>query len=132
MKYVLLICRILLALVFIVFGFNKVHEFMHAPMPPASSLPGQFFGVFFVSGYLKAIGIFEVLGGLLVLLGRTTPLGLCILCPITVNILLFTFLIAGGQGPWAGLVCTLLELVLIYGYRSSFTGILSFDAKPAA
>jgi putative oxidoreductase len=132
MKYVLIACRILLALVFIVFGFEKLHDFMHAPMPPADSLPGKFMVVMFTSGYLKAIGVFEILGGLLMLSRRTVPAGLCIICPIAVNILLFDFLIAGGQGLLPGLVVTVLALVLVYGYRSSFAGILSFDAKPSA
>jgi hypothetical protein len=31
-----------------------------------------------------------------------------------------------------GLFATLLELVLIYAYRASFAGILSFNQKPTA
>jgi len=115
--------------VFIVFGFEKIHDFMHAPMPPADSWPGKFMVVMFATGYLKAIGVFEMLGGLLLLPGRTVPMALCIVCPIGINILLFDFLIAGGQGVAPGLVVVLLELVLIYGYRSSFAGILSFNEK---
>jgi putative oxidoreductase len=130
MKIVALICRILVGLGFIVFGANALHPFMPmGPLPPADSLVGKFIAVMMDSGWTKFVGGFQLVGGLLVLSGGALPLGLCILCPITVNILLFHALVAGGQGIAAGLFFTVLELVLIYAYRSSFAGILSVREK---
>jgi putative oxidoreductase len=89
-------------------------------------------GVMMPSGWMHHVGFFQVLGGLLVLIGGTTPLGLCILGPIIVNILIFHILIMGGHGIGPGLVAALLEIVLIYAYRANFAGIFTYQAKPTA
>lgn len=47
MKIVALICRILLGLMFVVFGANILHPFMPMQMPPAGSPPAQFMGLWF-------------------------------------------------------------------------------------
>ena len=130
MKYLYLVCRILLALVFIVFGFNGIHPFMHAPMPPADTLPGKFMAVMGPSGWLRYIAALEVIGGILLLIGGTAPLGLVILGPIIVNALMFHILLAGGQGIAPAIVAAAFEIILIYGYRSNFAGIFTYRASP--
>jgi putative oxidoreductase len=130
MKYLTLICRILLGLMFVVFGANVMHPFMPTPPPPPGSPTAQFMAVMGPSGWMHHVGFFQVLGGLLVLIGGTAPLGLCILGPILVNILIFHILIMGGHGIAPGLVATLLEIILIYAYRSNFAGIFTYKAKP--
>jgi len=133
MKIVALICRILLGLMFVVFGANGIHPFIPmGPMPPAGSPPAQFMGVMMPSGWMHHVAFFQILGGLLVLIGGTAPLGLVILGPILVNILLFHILLTGGQGIAPGLIATLLEIILIYAYRNNFAGIFSYKAKPTA
>jgi uncharacterized membrane protein YphA (DoxX/SURF4 family) len=128
MKWLYLICRILLGALFVFSGVMKFLP-MHAMpgMPPAAV---EYFTVMTSSGYLHVVGVLEVLGGLLLLAGVTVPMGLVILCPITVNILLFCCLFMGGKEISGGLITAVFELVLLYGYRSSFAGILSFKAKP--
>jgi uncharacterized membrane protein YphA (DoxX/SURF4 family) len=130
MKYLYLLCRILLGLLFVVFGANLLHPFLHAEMPPAGSPPAQFMGVMFSSGWMHHIGFFQLLGGLLVLIGGTAPLGLVILGPVIVNILTFHILLAGGHGIAPGLFATVLEIILIYGYRTNFAGIFTYRATP--
>lgn len=44
-----------------------------------------------VSGFLKMVGVFQILAGLLILLSTTRLIGLLILLPITVNIFCFHF-----------------------------------------
>ena len=132
MKIVALICRILLGLMFVVFGANVMHPFMPMTPPPAGSPPGQFMGVMGPSGWMHHVGFFQVLGGLLVLIGGTAPLGLVILGPIIVNILLFHILLAGGVGIGMGVFAAVLEIVLIYAYRANFAGIFTYKAKPTA
>jgi uncharacterized membrane protein YphA (DoxX/SURF4 family) len=129
MKIVALICRILLGLMFIVFGSNILHDFMHMPHPPAGTQAAAFFGLFAPTGWIKVVGVFQVLGGLLVLLGRTTPLGLCLLAPVIFNILCFHLLL-GVPGILPGAVAALLEVVLIYAYRDNFAGIFTYKATP--
>lgn len=130
MKILALICRILLGLVFVVFGANILHPFMPMQAPPAGSPPAQFMGVMAPSGWMHHVGFFQLLGGILVLIGGTLPLGLCILGPIIVNILIFHITLAGGVGIGPGLVAALLEIILIYAYRANFAGIFTYKAKP--
>lgn len=130
MKIVALVCRILLGACFVFFGANVVHAFL--PQPPMSGPPAQFMAVGGMAGWMKVVGVCQVLGGLLVLAGGTVPLGLCILCPLTVNILCFHTFLMGGSGIAPGLLTALLELVLIYAYRASFAGIFSVRNQPSA
>jgi putative oxidoreductase len=60
---------------------------------------------------------------LLLLIGRFVPLGLAILAAIIVNILAFHGLMAPEGFPVA-IVVTLLELFLVWCYRSAFAGLL--------
>ena len=121
MKVAVLIARILLGLVFVFFGLNAFFNFLHAPMPPG--LAGQFTGALFASHFYVVPFGFQILGGLLMLVGRYVSLGLVILAPILVNILTFHLTMAPGILP--GLVCTLLWFVVFAGHRESFRGILS-------
>jgi putative oxidoreductase len=130
MKYLYLICRILLGLMFVVFGANGLHPFMPMQPPPAGSPIEHFMGVMIPSGWMHHVAIFQILGGLLVLIGGTAPLGLCILGPILVNILIFHITLAGGAGIAPGLFATVLEIILIYGYRANFAGIFTYKATP--
>lgn len=121
MKIAVLIARILLGLIFVFFGLNAFFNFLHAPVP--SGLAGQFIGALFASHFYVVPFGFQIIGGLLLLIGRYIPLALVILAPILVNILTFHLTMAPGILP--GLVCTLLWFVVFAGHRSSFSGILS-------
>lgn len=123
MKIAVLIARILLGLVFVFFGLNAFLHFL--PQPPIPGLPGQFLGAIIASHFYVIIFAFQILGGLLMLVGRYVSLGLVILAPILVNILNFHITMTGGAGILPGLVCTLLWFIVFAGHRSSFTGILS-------
>ena len=134
MKILALICRILLGLMFTVFGANGIHQFMPAQMPPTGNPLGDWVAIMHACGWMTFIAFFQFIGGLLILAGRTVPLGLCILCPITVNILAFhIFFHATALGAFApGLLATLFELILLYAYRANFAGILTANATPTA
>ena len=132
MKVLVIICRVLLGLVFVVFGLNGLHQFMPGAMPPRGNPLGDFVGIFHDTGWAQVVSAFQLIGGLLVWFGGTVPLGLCILCPITVNILLFHILFhATAIGMFApGLMVTLLEIVLLWAYRGSFAGVWTTKATP--
>ena len=121
MKVLTIIVRVLLGLMFIVFGSNAFFHFL--PMPPLPpTLAGDFTKVFLASGYVYVIGALQVIGGLLLLIGRFVPLGLTILGAIIVNILVFHALMAPKDfGP--GIVVAVLELFLVWSYRDSFAGL---------
>jgi putative oxidoreductase len=77
MKIAVLIARILLGLLFLVFGLNGFLHFI--PMPPPAGLAGQYMGALFVSHYLVVVFLLQVVGGALLLAGRYIPLGLLLL-----------------------------------------------------
>src|SRR4029079_811797 len=123
MKAATIIARILLGLMFVVFGSNAFLHFL--PMPPLpQGVTGEYLHAFFASGYVYVIGGFQVIGGLLLLIGRFVPLGLTILGAIIVNIWIFHVLMA-PEGIAPAIVVTILELFLVRRYRDAFKGILS-------
>lgn len=130
MKALVLVCRILLGILFIVMGANLLFTFLPQAAPPAGSPEAEFFQAMVASGWMRVIGAFQILGGVLVLFEGLVPLALCILCPLTANILCFHMLFTGSTGIVPGMLAALMELVLIYAYRPSFAGILSAHQKP--
>src|ERR1035438_8240506 len=87
MKALIITSRILLGLIFTVFGLNGFLHFI--PMPPPSGAAGQFFGAMFVSHYIFAVLVLEITAGVLLLVNRFALVALVILGPILVNIALF-------------------------------------------
>jgi uncharacterized membrane protein YphA (DoxX/SURF4 family) len=64
------IARFVLGLVFVVFGMNGFLNF--TPMGPVPALAGQFAGALIQSHSMVVVLTFEVLGGLLLVLGCRT------------------------------------------------------------
>lgn len=121
MKYAIIIARVLLGLVFAVFGSNAFLHFI--PMPEMQGLPGQFIGALFSSGYIYAIAGLQVVGGLLLLIGaRFVPLGLTVLGPVIVNIVLYHIFLDPSGLPMA-CVISILALFLLWVYRDRFPAI---------
>lgn len=125
-----MVCRVLFGLGFMIFGLNILHPFLPQPPPPAGSLVAQFMGIFGPTHWMSVVGVFQLLGGLFVLIGRTTPIGLMLLAPVLVNILLFHICVMGGAGIVPGVVFSLLEVFLLYSYRSYFLPIFTTHARP--
>jgi putative oxidoreductase len=122
MKILTIIARILLGLIFLFFGSNGLLHFL--PMPPLpQGVAGEYLHSFFASGYVYVISGFQVIGGLLLLIGKFVPLGLTILGAIIVNIWIFHILMA-PEGLPPGIVVAILELFLVWRYRDAFKGIV--------
>jgi len=126
MKYIFVVARVLLGLVFTVFGLNAFLHFF--PSPPVPGLAGQFMGALLGSHfYVIAFGT-EIIGGALLLTNRYVPLALTLLGPVIVNILSFhVFLDSENIAP--AIVVTVLWFVVFSQERSSFAGL--FEAKNA-
>ena len=128
MKYLPHIAGVLLGLLFIMAA--SVVLFHLAPMPDPKTLPpdvAKFNEVFMSTGYMTFVKIFELLGGILVIIPRTRNLGLLILGPILVNILAFTVFVAKGEGlsnPML-IVIVLLALYLLWSERKAFGGLIN-------
>ncbi len=98
MKTSVLIARVLLGLLFLVFGLNGFLHFI--PSPPPSGLAGQFIGAMFVSHYLNVVFALQIVAGALLLANRFVPAALIILAPLLVNIALFhAFMAPVGYAP---------------------------------
>jgi len=121
MKIVTIIVRVLLGLMFVVFGLNGFLHFIPNPPPPTGNAL-QFGTALAATGYMKIVFSLQIIGGLLVLLGFV-PLGLTILCPIIVNILLFHILML-PEGLLPGGVAALFALFLIWRYWANFVGLV--------
>lgn len=84
------IASIALGLPMIIFGLNKFLLFANVA-PPADKTAQMFLGAMFTSYLAKLVGITEIIGGGLVLLPKTRPLGWFVLSPIMANIIAFHF-----------------------------------------
>jgi len=127
MKTSVLIARVLLGLLFLVFGLNGFLHFIPAPQP--TGLAGQFLGALFVSHYLNVIFALQIVAGALLLANRFVPAALAILAPLLVNIALFhVFMAPAGYAP-AVIAIALWSIVLVWE-RAAFRPLLV--AKSAA
>jgi len=121
MKIVVLISRLLLGLVFVVFGLNGFLNFLNmGPMP--SGLAGQFVMALALSHYFWAVAALHVAGGLLLLVNRFVPLGLVLLGPVIVNIILYHVFL-NPAGIALPLIAAVLWLIVFYANRQHFAGI---------
>jgi putative oxidoreductase len=121
MKYAIIIVRILLGLMFAVFGSNAFLHFI--PMPPMEGPAGAFIGALVSSGYIYAIAALQVGGGLLLLIGgRCVPVGLTLLGPVIVNILLYHIFL-DQKGLAMACVVSILAFFLLWAYRDRFPAI---------
>ena len=112
------IVRILLGLILIVFGVNKMYSFIPLPQPPQAA--GDFMSSLADTGYiLTVVAIFEILIGLMLIFRIWVPCALRLLVPISVNILLFhLFLDIPAIGT--ALLVVVLNAILLYKHRVKY------------
>ena len=121
MKIALLVARVLLGIMFLVFGANGfLHFIPMGPMPGGTA--GQFMGAFTASHLSLVVSGLEFLGGLLLLIGRYVPLALVLLGPVVVNIFLYHLLMDPKGLPLA-IITVVLWLVCFAAVRQAFAGI---------
>jgi putative oxidoreductase len=126
MKIASLIARLLLGLIFLVFGLNGFLHFI--PMPPPKGLAAQQFGgAIFASHYWVVIFGIQVIGGVLLLVNRFVPLALVLLGPVIVNIFFFHMLMAPEGIPLA-IVVVVLWVILAVRYKQYLAGIFVQNA----
>jgi putative oxidoreductase len=121
MKIVVLIARLLLGLVFVVFGLNGFLNFLNmGPLP--SGLAGQFIAALALSHYFWVVAALQVAGGALLLVNRYVPLGLVLLGPVIVNIILYHVFL-NPSGMLIAIVVAILWLIVFYAHRQYFSGL---------
>ena len=110
--------RIILGIILIVFGANKIYAFI--PLPDLPGNAADFLHSLMDTGYmLTVIAILEICIGVMLLLKLYVPFALLVLVPISLNILLFhLFLDVPGIAP--ALVVVGLNGILLYKHRRSY------------
>ncbi|HEU6447989.1 MAG TPA: hypothetical protein VFV23_06090 [Verrucomicrobiae bacterium] len=122
MKIATIIARLLLGLIFTVFGLNAFLHFIPMPPPPAG-LASDYFQALFMSHYFYVVAVVQIVGGLILLGGRFTALALTLLGPVIVNILCFHIFL-NHQGWQLAAAVSVLALFLLWRYRGNFAGLL--------
>ena len=130
MSKVALVARILLGLIFFVFGLNGFFSFLPPPEVPEGA-PQAYMGGLGATGYFfPVLKITEVVGGAMLLSGMWVPLGLILLSPVVVHIALYHLLL-DPSGAVMAIVIVLLQIVVAWAYGGSFKGVLDRGAKPS-
>jgi uncharacterized membrane protein YphA (DoxX/SURF4 family) len=128
MKFAIIGARVILGLVFVVFGLNGFFHFI--PNPEMNEPITAFMMALGGTGYFMiVVKLVEVTSGLMILTGRFLPLGLILLAPVSVNIFCAHLFLDQAGLPMA-IVIILLQLLLAWTYRDSYSGILQANAKP--
>lgn len=121
MKKLGLVARLVLGLLFFVFGLNGFLGFL--PQPPLEEAGLKFIMALVETGYLlKLIKGIEVLAGVLLLANAFVPLALLLLSPIVVNIVLFHFLLSFAPG--LPLVIVALMIIVALDRKENFKHVL--------
>jgi uncharacterized membrane protein YphA (DoxX/SURF4 family) len=120
---VFMVIRILLALMLLVFGFNKFFDFLPAP-EGMSADAGAYFGALMSAKVITLVAIVEVAAGLALLLNKWGALMAIILMSVSVNAVLFhATLDMGNIGPAIALL--VLNIIVLVGYKDKYKALLS-------
>jgi len=127
-RFVPAILRVLLGLMFLVFGLNGFLNFMPVPRDIPQDILNVT-GALIQAGYMNVVSGAEVLIALLLLTNRFVPLALALLAPIVVGILTFHIAMQPATiGP--GMVVAVMELYLAWAYRGAFKPMLRARTRP--
>jgi uncharacterized membrane protein YphA (DoxX/SURF4 family) len=129
-RYLPIVVRILMGLIFLVFGLNGFFNFIPA-QPPPPERAAAFAGALAATGYMFPLvkGI-EVLAGLSFLTNRFVPLGLTLLAPVVVNIFMFHTVLAPAN-PISVFVLV-GEIYLAWVHRDAFRPLFVARSQPRA
>ncbi len=130
MNKVYFISRLLLGLIFLVFGVNGLVSMTTGsgfiPIPPPSEEMKIFFGGMMAAKYIMpVVKILEVLAGALLLFNKYVNLAITLLGPIIFNILFLHIFIPGEGLPIA--ILTSIMWLILFLYR--FEQFKDFFAK---
>lgn len=130
MNIAAIVLRWFVGLPFLVFGLNYFVPFMAMDPGELPEAAKTYAGALASTKIMTVVKALEVIGGLLLILGRFVPLGLVILVPVTVNIALWDALIMKFSMPPLGTILLVAEIVLIALYWVHFKPLLNPTARP--
>lgn len=116
--------RVLLGLIYFVFGLNGFLNFLPHPQLPEGAM-AYLGGLMAAPYFFPVLKATEVIAGAALLTGFFAPLALVVLAPITIQIFLFhAILTPGAQNLMLPLVMVVLSLIVAYTYRSKYAPLL--------
>ena len=127
-KYLPIVAGIVLGLLFVMSAVVVLFNLVKMPPIPPETPAGKFFAAFGPTGYMTFVKVFELLGGVFVMIPRLRNLGLLVLGPIIVNILAFHIFVGGGFKDLLNpmlLIIIALALYLLWVGRKNFSGLLN-------
>jgi putative oxidoreductase len=128
MKHIPTIAGILLGLVFLVASVPFLLHMAPNPQFPEGTPIAHFMAAMNPTGYMTFVKVFELIGGILVMIPRLRNIGLLILGPIIVNILASTQFVMGGGAAFGNpliIVVVVCALYLLWSARARFAGLLN-------
>lgn len=129
-RYLTLVVRILMGLMFFVFGLNGFLHFIPEPKAAMPEGAAAFAGALMKTGFMfQLVSGTQLIVGVLLLLNRFVPLALALIAPIIVGIVTFhIFLAPASIAP--GIVVLVMELYLAWAYRNTFRPMLAMRSTP--
>lgn len=124
MSKLALVARVLMGLIFFVFGLNGFLNFI--PMPPLPEQADAFMGALAATGYFfPVLKITEIICGALLLTNFFAPLALVILSPIIIQIVLFHGILTPGLENLAmPIILVVLSLILAVSWKHKYAPLL--------
>ena len=131
MKIAVVVVRVLMGLMFVVFGLNGFLHFIPEPKTPMPEGAAAFAGALMNTGYMMPLVMgTQLLTGILLLINHFVPLALALLAPILVGIITFhIFLAPASIAP--AIVVVVFELFLAWAYRDAYRPMLAMRVTPS-
>ncbi len=129
-RYLPVVARVLLGLLFVVTGLNGFLNFLPQPKTPFPEGAMAFSMAMMKTGYLfQLVAGTQLIAGALLLINRFVPLALALLAPVVVNIAAFHIFLA-PVGYQLAIVVFVLEVYLAWAYRDAFRPMLAARVTP--
>lgn len=122
-----IVAGIVLGLLFVMASVMFFLKLGPEPKFPEGSPIAMFMGAFGPTGYMHFVKVFELTGGIVVMIPRLRNLGLLLLGPVIVNIIAFHACITHGEGllnPMLDIIIV-CALYLLWDARRKFAGLLN-------
>lgn len=128
MKTAVTITRILLGLIYVIFGLNFFFHFIPMQQPAMSKAATDFsMGLFGAGYFFPFLKVLEIISGIFLLINRYTAFFVLFIFPITLNIFLYHgFLLPSGLVMAAPML--IINLFLGYAYGKYYAPL--FTASP--
>ncbi|MTI39633.1 DoxX family protein [Fulvivirga lutimaris] len=123
-RKIIFIVYLLLGLMFINAGLNKLFNYIPVPEDLPKDLQRMNAAFNEIFWLMPLVGIIEVLGGILFIIPKTRPLGAIMLFPILVGIMIVHLTIAPAGLALATIIFA-INLWVIYNHREKFLPLIN-------